>query len=77
MRDKMKLTEDCFRYGANEAHSADYGEMFCQMYGYDVVELTQENIQALREGKVLITYINNEYTALIRLKKEENNENRT
>jgi len=75
MRDKMKLTEDCFRYGANEAHSADYGEMFCQIYGYDVVELTQENIQALREGKVLITCINAEYTALIRMKKEADNGN--
>lgn len=75
MRDKMKLTEDCFRYGANEAYSANYGEMFCQMYGYDVVELTEENIQALREGKVLITCINDEYTALIRMKKEADNGN--
>jgi hypothetical protein len=67
----IKLTEGCFQYGANEAHSANYGELFCPMFGYDVVELTEENIQALREGKVLITCINTEYTALIRMKKEE------
>jgi hypothetical protein len=67
----IKLTEGCFQYGANEAHSANYGELFCPMFGYDVVELTEENIQALREGKVLITCINTEYTVLIRMKKEE------
>lgn len=76
MRNEMKLTEDCFRWGVNEAHSANYGDMFWPMYGYDVVELTEENIQALREGKVLITYINNEYTALIRMKKERENGNK-
>lgn len=75
MRNEMKLTEDCFKRGANEAHSANYGDAFCPMYGYDVVELTEENIQALREGKVLITYINDEYTALIRMKKEGENGN--
>lgn len=76
MLNEMKLTEDCFRFGGNEAHSANYGEKFCPMYGYDVVELTEENIQALREGKVLITCINSEYTALIRMKKEADNGNK-
>jgi hypothetical protein len=67
------LTESYFDY-SNTAYPIDFGDMFNPRYGFDSVELTDEDIKALCDGKVLITAAN-EYTFLIRLKSnKESNE---
>ncbi len=64
---KLEIKELCFD-DANTVEVKNYGELFDPWWGYDAIELTQEDVKALLEGKVLESSVASEYGVLIRMK---------
>lgn len=66
-----RLTKDLFSYQKykrpNECTVLRYGQFFSDMYGFDEVEVTREQVEELIKGKVLYTTVCDEYAVLIRL----------
>lgn len=63
----LEIKESCF-FGSNTVKVKNYGELFDPWWGYDTIELTQEDVRALLEGKVLESSVAAEYGVLIRMK---------
>lgn len=63
------IEEELFRC-ANRVIIKDYGDEFDPWWGWDVIELTREDVAVLLEGKVLESSCAGEYGLLIRLENE-------
>lgn len=74
MSEMVRLTKEYF----NEPLRCEvwkFGRFFDPWYGVVPIEITEEQIEALRQGKVLYT-TDEEYATVIRLAKKTNEANR-
>ena len=69
--DKKIITDEVFHY-SGFACEKNYGDTYDPLWGVCSLELTNEDMLALLNGKVLETSVNGEYCLLIR--KEKNDE---
>lgn len=67
----IQLTKDLFK-DASTFYVIKFGQFFDPMYGFDSIEITEEQIEELKKGNVLYAD-NDEYATIIRLaeRKEE------
>lgn len=69
MSDNTKLTKANFN-DPLRCEVLEYGRFFDPWYGFIPIEITEEQIEALRQGKVLYT-TDEEYATIIRLAEGE------
>ena len=67
MKDYNIIEESKFEF-SHGAVVKNYGEEFNPWWGWDSIELTKEDIDALLNGKVLESNCSSEYGMLIRMK---------
>lgn len=69
MSDKTKLTKAYFN-DPFRCEVLEFGRFFEPWFGVEPVEITEEQIEALRQGKVLYT-TDGEYATIIRLEERK------
>lgn len=69
MTSEYIITKDIFHH-PNGVSIKNYGDAFDPWWGYDVIELTRGDVNALLDGKVLESSCAGEYGLLIRVNDE-------
>lgn len=69
MCETVKLTKDLFR-DAIKCEVCEYGQSIDPWYGLECVEISEEQVEALKQGKVLY-YDDEEYATVIRLEEKK------
>ena len=65
---ELVIEERCFKC-SHGVVVKDYGDEFDPLWGFNTIEFTKEDIEALLEGKILETNCNYEYGVLIRMER--------